>query len=286
MWLRLFGSVLPAIATLTMAPHDAAASTPAKAVASPGDLGRFEVVRVIANPNLNSVQAQYYNDDPRYVGRIVEVATTRLAMDDGSVCTRPKRTSIRTKVSALLHKEVEAYGPIKRPSKPLSADPDVGRAPRSAVTAVRYTCAHSAAPHADQAGRNWTGAVGFPLAPPRRGLVWTYEMVLVLAPTNSQPISASFPCTRARSASEKAICSDPSLAGWDRSVAVAFRLLRDGGGLDELAPEEDTPALIASQQAWVRSRDRCSADRQCLLDCMAERTEALMRRQFAVGNEP
>ena len=283
-WRRLVGAGWLAVAMLATPPHDAAARTHAKPAAPAGDLGRFEVVRVVVNPFLNSAQRQYYNDDPRYVGRIFEIAPAKLAMDDGSICTRPKRTGIRTTVPALLRKELEVYGPIKRPVRPLSADPDLTRAPRGTLTAVRYACASSTSSEADQTGRNWTGAVGFPLATPRRGLVWTYEVVLILAPAAAgQPIRASFPCAKARSASKKALCSDASLAGWDRSVAAAFRLLRDGGGPDDIAPEDDTPALVASQQAWVRSRDRCGADRQCLLDRMAERTDALMRRQFTIG---
>jgi uncharacterized protein len=82
------------------------------------------------------------------------------------------------------------------------------------------------------------------------------------------PPRASFPCDKAGSASEKAICQSSDLAGWDRSVAEGFRQL--------VAWKADEAAeLLKAQEGWRRTRDKCGADQSCLGDALRTRAAEL-----------
>ncbi len=64
----------------------------------------------------------------------------------------------------------------------------------------------------------------------------------------------SFACIGTLTSTEKVICTDPELAAWDRSVAKVYRVqTRDGG------------VSFVDQRRWIADRNRCGADRACLL---------------------
>lgn len=88
-------------------------------------------------------------------------------------------------------------------------------------------------------------------------------LVLARRKPDSRP-AASFPCQRAASSTEKAICGSFKLAAWDRSVALAWRKRVEGFG-----------AAVADQKDWLRDRDTCGADAQCLEDKMSNRVAVL-----------
>ena len=77
----------------------------------------------------------------------------------------------------------------------------------------------------------------------------------------------SFDCTKAKSLSEKLICSDDELAGLDvelrEALAIAMKAAAD--------PAELRRASVA---AW-RQRERQCRDKQCLLDWFNQRLNAL-----------
>ncbi len=91
------------------------------------------------------------------------------------------------------------------------------------------------------------------------------EIALVLARSDRAAPIPSFACARATSPTERAICGDPDLAAWDRSVAAAYKqAAADGGGADD-------------QKRWILERKRCGADKACLEKSLRERTDALMQ---------
>ena len=242
------------------------------------DAGRFVVTRVLIDPAIDNAAQRYFSDDPRLKGRMVEIAPARLAIGGDYPCTQVERRRMRRSVAALLKAALPRRSPNGR-AYPLPAEMKMGAVPAGAVETVAYRCT---GPDEGKAGgipgHDWSGAVAFPLGGERRGLLWASEMVLVLEPAARAAVAPSFDCARAAGASEKAICADPALAGWDRSVAAAFAMLRDGS--DEVAATDDPGALVESQRRWVAARDACGADARCLEDRMAERTDALMRRQY------
>ena len=73
----------------------------------------------------------------------------------------------------------------------------------------------------------------------------------------------SFDCRRAGTATEIAICSDPTLSTLDRSLAGAWK----------------AAGRPADQAVWLRSRNACGADVACL-------TQTMRARVFALGGTP
>lgn len=62
--------------------------------------------------------------------------------------------------------------------------------------------------------------------------------------------TAGFPCGHARSGSERLVCFNPDLAALDLNMTRMFR-----DRLDHSSPPEQQ-ALVKSQRAWLRQRDR------------------------------
>lgn len=245
------------------------------------DEGHWVVTRVFIDPALDNSEQRYFTNDPRLVGRFVDIRPQRLAIDGNSPCTKVRRTVTRGTLVGLLKAKLYRRSSNQR-RHPSPADMRVEGVPTGLIDIVRYNCI---APDTGRAGgvpgHVWSGVAGFPLASSRRGLLWENEVILELSPSaRTQRPSPSFDCNRAHGKAEMTICRDPALANWDRSVAKAFALLRDGGGPDAIEPVDDAAALLASQRQWLAERKTCSANRDCLENHMFERTDALMRRQY------
>lgn len=73
--------------------------------------------------------------------------------------------------------------------------------------------------------------------------------------------AASFPCAKAGTPTEKAICANPAVSALDERLAAAFK-----AALQRLGTESsDTQtALKADQKAWLAERNGCGADAACL----------------------
>ena len=89
-------------------------------------------------------------------------------------------------------------------------------------------------------------------------------LVLTLLAMPSLAQAASFPCAKASTPTEKAICADEGLSKLDERVAAAYRealALLSGS-----SPEEDRAqvALKADQRGWLGERNACGADLSCL----------------------
>ncbi|MBK3733169.1 uncharacterized protein DUF1311 [Azospirillum brasilense] len=76
--------------------------------------------------------------------------------------------------------------------------------------------------------------------------------------------AAGFPCSKAATPTEKAICADPALSALDGRLAASYRAALEQ--LSGASPEEGTAgaAVKADQRAWLRDRDSCRADAACL----------------------
>jgi hypothetical protein len=68
----------------------------------------------------------------------------------------------------------------------------------------------------------------------------------------------SFPCERASTAPELAVCNSPRLWVHDRALSTAYQALRIT--LDEGRSQ----SLLEDQRTWLRRRDACEADVECL----------------------
>jgi uncharacterized protein len=107
---------------------------------------------------------------------------------------------------------------------------------------------------------------------------WTLRALVGLAalwaiPALAQAPSPSFPCRKAATKSEIAICANEVLARLDRDIATAYRQLRRElrGQLVEGA---ENP-LAQEQTAFLAERDACMADESCLARTMITRRAEL-----------
>lgn len=253
-----------------------------KAPGTIGELGHFVVTGVRIDPALDNMQQRYFADDPRLVGRLLTIDAKRLAVDGNPACTQVQRRIAQRSIAELLRARSQRRGNAATRAPGVA---DFGLKPVAAgrTAMVEYRCT---GPDTGQPGgipgHEWSGATGFALAGDRRALLWDDEVILILQPATAVTTpKPSFACAPPANPAERAVCADPVLAGWDRSVAAAYRLGLDGDGTaDGWQPADDRAALEQSQRDWLAERNRCGANRDCLLDSMFTRTDALMRRQY------
>lgn len=87
---------------------------------------------------------------------------------------------------------------------------------------------------------------------------------LLALPTAAAAAAAGFPCSKAATPTEKAICADPALSALDGRLAATYRAALER--LSGASPEEGAAgaAVKADQRVWLRERDSCGADAACL----------------------
>jgi uncharacterized protein YecT (DUF1311 family) len=94
-------------------------------------------------------------------------------------------------------------------------------------------------------------------------------LILRRRPADAKP-RPSFDCTKATTPTERAICGNFDLAGWDRSIAAAFRAASKGRA-------EREPELLQQQKQWLRERDACGATVSCIDDHLWRRVDELVQ---------
>jgi uncharacterized protein YecT (DUF1311 family) len=81
--------------------------------------------------------------------------------------------------------------------------------------------------------------------------------------------SPSFDCSGRLAPDEATICTDPALASLDRQLNMAYRRLR--AQLDQT----QFPRLRDEQRLWLRQRQNCGTDRNCLATTFQSRIAQL-----------
>ncbi|OYD83919.1 lysozyme inhibitor LprI family protein [Azospirillum brasilense] len=96
-------------------------------------------------------------------------------------------------------------------------------------------------------------------------------------------VAAGFPCSKATTPTEKAICADPALSALDGKLAATYRAALDR--LSGASPEESAAvaAVKADQRAWLHDRDSCRADAACLRRAYDGRVAVLSFRTDATA---
>ena len=102
-------------------------------------------------------------------------------------------------------------------------------------------------------------------------------MALFLLTLLSAAHAASFDCARAASPVEQTICHNGKLSHLDETLASAYK--------KALASAPDREALLASQRAWVATRNACP-DAACLEQAYHGRIEALRTGKTAATPQP
>ena len=79
--------------------------------------------------------------------------------------------------------------------------------------------------------------------------------------------AASFDCSKASTAVEGSICANPTLSALDKKLADVYRQVRSASS--------DTGALRQAQLAWMKTRNACGANVQCLEQSYRQRISEL-----------
>ncbi|SCY99009.1 lysozyme inhibitor LprI family protein [Microvirga guangxiensis] len=100
----------------------------------------------------------------------------------------------------------------------------------------------------------------------------TLCLAVLLLPILGRPSeAASFDCSKAEAADEKAICADRRLNDQDVEMAVLYTQLKPLLGRGARGDMED------EQAAWLKRRAGCGADRACLGKAYEDRVQQLRR---------
>lgn len=151
----------------------------------------------------------YFPDDPRLLGRTLNIGAASIALDDGSrACGQPVLSRLAAgRLQAFIGQRFPRPAQFETPTAPTLHDFGL-KLPDTRIASVQIACTPAASP--------WNGAWLVPL--PAGRLLTNADnsgYVLVLVLRRREPgdaIRASFACTRARTAVEQAICASPELA--------------------------------------------------------------------------
>jgi len=243
----------------------AAAAAPASAVPPAGFLGTWDVVRVEADRQ-DQMHWEVQPQDPQLLYRelVIGKTETRFAADKVA-CRQPVwRPAVMTwgELFAKGFQRPEGGG---RSTKPTPSDFEFDVPGRDKATA------YALCPNKKLKGSKvWLEAEWVVLRDPDTVVMHEDPQVLLVLkrrPADAKP-HASFPCEKAASPTEKAICGSFELAGWDRSVAEAY-----SQALKRNASTQDK--IRAEQEEWLRKRDACGDKASCIDDLLWRRVDDL-----------
>lgn len=243
----------------------------AGATATPPEMqGAWEVTQVALDTK-DQPHWRYEPNDPRILGRILQIGA------DGQIAFNYKRERCdhvawspgqKTTLAALIAKGFPRPPKAGLQRSPTLVDFEL-KLPNHSVTPVSAVCtgAGGATDKAARWGDAWFASVD------GDKLVIGYDgdtvLVLMKAKSATAP-TASFSCHASLNPAESAVCGSPALAGFDRSVAAAYkRSLRRRAG--------DSDVVKAEQRDWVKLRNSCQSELSCLEDRMRDRIDALMQ---------
>ena len=214
----------------------------------------------------------YGHNDPRLKGRIVRISPTSIETDlpEDKRCRGLAIVSQRTAAAALIRSTMNSRNGGK------SATPEdygLGLASAAPVDALWIRCSEGEMGPDGRDKGTW-----LVLLPDKRlAMRWYDESILLLAPVPEGARSnPSFDCSKAASATERAICGSISLGSFDRSIAESYATA--GKRYRDDDDEAGLKSLRMSQQEWLAKRNACGANVACLLDIMESRLEALAQK--------
>jgi len=222
--------------------------------------GLFEVIETHRDIAISNAAASEPENAPQTVNRIVAFEQGGATFDgDAVVCQKIESKTESLPVEGVLRKAFGERSIDQRENKrrtryPGPSDFRLKMTAATKVPATRFRCL-------DNDKSEWTGRAIFPIGNGQWALTWNNDYLLILRPVApDSPIRPSFDCSKATSPTERAICSDRNLAGWDRSISDAYSDHVKNGG--------DSEAVRTEQRGWLAERDACAADKACILDKM------------------
>jgi uncharacterized protein YecT (DUF1311 family) len=241
-----------------------AAAPPGKPTDAPpaAVLGTWDVEKVAVDLQ-DQMHWDYRPDDPQYLHRTLTIDAQGIRFNGSNYACKQARWQARQVTwGTLLAKGFPR--PTNGGRKAIPTPRDFELPVATGTTLVAYQLCPSLEPKAAFPASAWLAVQGpdsLALRMDASGL-----MILKRRPPGARP-RASFPCEKATTVTEKALCADFALAAWDRSVALAFRQAsgRRSAGSD----------LVDEQKAWLKKRDACGANSECLETEMFQRVTEL-----------
>jgi uncharacterized protein YecT (DUF1311 family) len=264
-WMRTYGrgSVF-LVSVLLISRVCVAGTTP------PELLGTWEVTQVALDTK-DQPHWRYEPNDPRILGRILVLeADGAIKFNFGrEVCDHVDWASGSTMtLSALIGNSFPRPPHVGLTRNPTPQDFDLKLGVQT-ITPLSAVCSN--ADGSREKGIKWGNAWFVSVASEKLVVGYDGDTVLVLARVApASPAKPSFSCKGSLDATETAICGSVVLAGYDRSVAAAYKRSRK-------RRETEQESVQDEQRQWVKERNRCGSDAACLEDRMRERIDALMQ---------
>lgn len=217
--------------------------------------GSFIVVEARRDPAVRNGQAQYRVNDPQLVNRLVTFSASAVSIDGAYACARASMRTGNITAGKLFRDIIypRTISGDRRFARPV--DFELRMSPQAIIPVTHFHCGTSVS----HDGRDWDRATLFAIGKDAYALYLIQDFLLILKPAPSR-VTASFDCVKAASPAERTICSDPVLAGWDRSVKRAY---------------DETDGDVGEQRAWLTERDKCGTNRACLQGAMSLRVTNL-----------
>jgi hypothetical protein len=228
--------------------------------------GTWDVERVLVDGQ-DQMHWGYRPNDPQFVGRELMISTSEVRFNGSMLgCKQSTWVPHATTWGYLIGKGFPRSPDGGRKATPVPADFEL-RVSKTAKATAYLLCPRPEDRESSFVSGTWLAIQDADSAALRIGSAAL--LILTRRPPTARP-RASFPCEKAGTPTEKAICASFPLAAWDRSVAAAWRerIAADSGAVEQLRGE---------QKEWLSERDRCGADAQCLRDKMIQRVRDLGR---------
>jgi uncharacterized protein YecT (DUF1311 family) len=237
------------------------AGVSAKPTAPAAAAGTWDVVRVAVDRE-DAVHWGMRPDDPRLLGRTLVVNGDRVHFAHGKKlgCRQSVWSPKKTTWGFLIAKGFAASPTADRRGLPTPTSFELKV--KKADGAIAYPLCPSADARFPKG--HWVAAQGDKLVLRYDGQVM---LILKKRPLDAKP-SPSFDCTKATTATQKTICGDFDLAGLDRSVAKAYQDALQSQG-------DDGAGLRKSQTDWLKERDACASNADCIYNLEWARVEEL-----------
>ncbi|AER32189.1 MULTISPECIES: lysozyme inhibitor LprI family protein [Pantoea] len=234
--------------------------------------GQWVVKNVYVNSN-NASRPDIISDDPNLVGRIINFDKKGIS---GSIlvakgCDSPSYNK-KESVTAGQLLNLTA-GEDEKSNNNLASDYGLPLSAKDPVSAYEVTCKSGMfGPSGEKVG-NWI------IEKNNNELLtnWNSQTYLLLKklPSNPKP-APSFDCAKASSDTEKAICSNVELSGWDKSVAQAYSIAVKQIKSIDVDVKDKLATLRSAQSNWIKKRNECGGDASCLSEKMQSRVSELV----------
>ncbi len=264
-------SYLYSMLSVLVAPGCQAESTPAPPGSDSGLpaqwLGDWQISSVHVDGE-TSRRLHYQHDDPRLVGRRVQVRPTEITFGtpEHDRCREPSVRRETLEAQALIASNLPG-STARSPAGFGLPVPDSARLNVAWISCSAGSAGPEGTPAA--AASDWWFQAGAKLY--LRGYDGTIlALSSVREGARAQP---SFDCAKAQSPTEQALCGSPELAAYDQSIATAFASRLQF--LAEIEDREGAEKLRVAQRAWRKTRDACGTRSDCLTREMEARLEVL-----------